>query len=174
MGETRLHSCVWVAVVVAVLSLCAGASAWASPAGVGDPLPTLSLPDALTGAPVDVPATLQGSPGALAFMQTSCAACRKELTILKDLQLRHPALKVVAVSVDAGPAERVVRYREHFAFEFLFLHDPDFKAPELFGFSFTPALVLVGKDGKIVQLRGGFRPGDDADLEKAVAALMLK
>lgn len=174
MEERRLRSLLRGALLAAVLSVCAGSTVWAAPAAVGDPLPKVSLPDAVTGAPVDVAIAFQGAPGALVFMQTSCAACRKELTLLKDLQLKYPALKIAAVSVDAGSAERVVRYREHFAFEFPFLHDPEFKVPELFGFAFTPALVLVGKDGKIAQLRGGFKPGDDAALEKAVAELVTR
>jgi hypothetical protein len=45
------------------------------------------------------------------------------------------------------------------------------KTPELFGFSFTPGLILVGKDGNIAQLKGGYRPGDEVDIEVKIRAL---
>ncbi|MHB8764746.1 MAG: peroxiredoxin family protein, partial [Deferrisomatales bacterium] len=94
-----------------------------------------------------------------------------ELQALQELAPRFPQLEVVVVSVDSGSPARVKRYKEHFGFNFAFLHDPEFKTPELFGFSFTPALVLVGRDGKIAVLKGGYRPGDEAEIEAKVAAL---
>lgn len=152
---------------------CLGAEpTWA--AAEGDPLPALTLPDAATEKPVDLGAFFQGSVGAISYMQTSCAACRQELLALKDLRGKYPELKVVAISVDSGNPARVARYREHFGFDFPFVHDPDFKTPELFGFSFTPALVLVAKDGTIGLLKGGYRPGDEVELEKKVLELTGK
>ena len=133
-----------------------------------------TLPDAATEKPVDLGAVLQGSVGAISYMQTSCAACRQELLALKDLRGKYPELKVVAISVDSGNPARVARYREHFGFDFPFVHDPDFKTPELFGFSFTPALVLVAKDGTIGLLKGGYRPGDEVELERKILELTGK
>lgn len=156
------------AFALAVFVSAAG-GAWA--AGVGDALPEISLVDVTKDSAVDLAGLVAGSPGAIAYMQTSCAACRKELMALKELEEKYPDLKVVAISVDAGNPARVARYREHFAFSFPFLHDPDFRTPELFGFSFTPALVMVDRDGKIAMLKGGFRPGDEAEIEKQVLKL---
>lgn len=159
----------WLCAVFACLMLAwAGASLGAE----GDTFPPMTLPDSGSEQPVDVVAALKGAVGALTYMQTSCAACRKELMALKDLQDKYPEFKVVAVSVDSGNPARVARYKEHFGFEFPFLHDPDFKTPELFGFSFTPALVLVGKDGKIAMLKGGYRPGDEVEIEQKILALL--
>lgn len=155
----------------------AALAAWGLPlpataaGAVGDPLPELKLLNVASNATDDVAALVQGGVGAVSYMQTSCAACRKELMALKDLQAKYPELKVVAISVDSGNPARVKRYQEHFGFEFAFLHDPDFKTPELFGFSFTPALVLVGKDGKIALLKGGFRPGDEVELDQKILQL---
>jgi peroxiredoxin len=143
-------------------------------AAEGDRLPAITLPDAATEKPVDLGAVFQGSVGAISYMQTSCAACRQELLALKDLRGKYPELKVVAISVDSGNPARVARYREHFGFDFPFVHDPDFKTPELFGFSFTPALVLVAKDGTIGLLKGGYRPGDEVELEKKILELTGK
>ena len=134
--------------------------------------PALTLPDVTMGRDLDVKKLFSGSVGALVFMQTSCAACRKELNAFSEMLKKHPALKVVAVSVDSGGGNRVDRYREGYGFTFPFVHDPEFKSPEIFGFSFTPALVLVGKDGKIAQLKGGFRPGDETALESKIAEMV--
>ncbi|MDF1553173.1 MAG: TlpA disulfide reductase family protein [Deferrisomatales bacterium] len=140
-------------------------------AGEGDPMPEMKLMDVSTDTEVVVAEALSGSVGAIAYMQTSCAACRKELIALKEISAKYPSLKIIAVSVDSGNPARVKRYKDHFGFEFSFLHDPGFQTPELFGFSFTPALVLVDKTGKIAHLKGGYRPGDEVDLEQKILAL---
>ena len=142
---------------------------WA--AGEGDPVPEMTLVDVSTGAEVVVAEAISGSVGAVVYMQTSCAACRKELIALKELSAKYPDRKIVAISVDSGNPARVKRYKDHFGFEFPFLHDPGFQTPDLFGFSFTPALVLVDKTGKIAQLKGGYRPGDEVALEEKILAL---
>lgn len=169
--DGRIHARLLGALATIGLACAAGG---ALAAGVGDPLPEVSLVDVSNDAPVVLGSLLAGSPGAVAYMQTSCAACRKELMALKELGEKYPDFKVVAISVDAGNSARVARYREHFAFPFPFLHDPDFKTPEVFGFSFTPALVMVGRDGTIAMLKGGFRPGDEAEIEKKLQELQAK
>lgn len=141
-------------------------------AGEGDPMPAMKLLDVSTGADMAVSEHLAGSVGAIVYMQTSCAACRKELIALKEISAKYPGLKIIAISVDSGNPARVKRYQDHFGFDFPFLHDPDFATPELFEFSFTPALVLVDKAGKIAQLKGGYRPGDEVALEEKIAALL--
>ncbi|GAB4262952.1 MAG: hypothetical protein Kow0092_13530 [Deferrisomatales bacterium] len=120
---------------------------------------------------MDLKEAFHDAVGAVVFMQTSCAACRKELLAIKDLQARYPRFKVVVVSVDAGSPSRVERYKDHFGFPFPFVHDPEFTVPEQFGFSFTPATVLVDKTGRIARLKGGYRPGDEAALEQQILEL---
>jgi peroxiredoxin len=169
-GLSRLAAFFLASLPVAALLAGSAGPAFAA-AAAGDPLPSISLSDTATGQPVEVGTLMKGSVGALVYMQTSCAACRKELMALKDLQAKYPKLKVVVVAVDSGAPERVVNYREHFGLDFPFLHDPEFKTPDLFGFSFTPGLVLVGKDGKVAQIKGGYRPGDEVDMEAKIVAL---
>jgi len=168
MYRGQRHSAVLaLAATVALLFVASSGLA----AGEGDALPDLRLANVSNDQVEDVAAVFAGSVGAISYMQTSCAACRKELMALKDLQAKYPSLKIAAISVDSGNPARVKRYQEHFDFEFPFFHDPDFKTPDLFGFSFTPALVLVGRDGKIALLKGGYRPGDEVELEQKILAL---
>jgi peroxiredoxin len=140
-------------------------------AAEGEPLPKIELADVRSGGMTQLTETLAGSVGAVIFMQTSCAACRKELIAFKEISGRHPDLKVAVISVDTGPASRVDRYRDSNDFPFPFYHDPDFKTPGLFNFAFTPALVLVDKAGMIALLKGGFRPGEEVELEKKIEKL---
>ncbi len=157
---------------LACVALVLSAGVGTAGVAVGDPVPDLTLADAATGRPVRVADEIGGRVGAIAYMQTSCAACRKELLALKELQARYPELRIVAISVDSGNPARVKRYREHFGFPFPFLHDPEFKTPDLFGFSFTPALVVVDKAGKVALLKGGYRPGDEVSIEALVVRLL--
>ena len=57
---------------------------------------------------------------------------------------------------------------------FPFLQDSKFETPGLFDFAYTPALVLVDKEGKIAKLKGGYRPGDESELEKTISGLLGK
>lgn len=165
----RSGFCVALALWCVLLSAGGGALATVAP---GDPLPSFSLPDVATGNVVEVKGLFEGHVGALVFMQTSCAACRAELMALSGLARKYPELRVVAVSVDSGGANRVARYREGYAFSFPFVHDPAYTAPGYFGFSFTPALVLVNRQGSVALLKGGYNPADEALLEKDIAELL--
>lgn len=75
-----------------------------------DPAPALVLPDAETGRPWSLQATLDpgraSCPGAvlLAFLALDCAPCQESLPLLRQLELDHPELAVVAVLAD-GEAE---------------------------------------------------------------------
>jgi peroxiredoxin len=160
----------WTIPVALILACIPGAALGAS--AEGESLPELELVDVESGEKKQAAALLRGSVGAIVYMQTSCAACRKELMALKEIQVEFPELKVVVISVDSGNPARVKRYMEHFEFTFPFLHDPEFKTPELFGFSFTPALVLTDKKGQIALLKGGYRPGDEVELERRITALL--
>lgn len=157
--------------LVLAVSFAAAFGPVAYGAAEGEPLPKMELADVRSGSMTELSEFLAGSVGAVIFMQTSCAACKKELIAFKDIAGRHADLKVAVISVDTGPASRVDRYRDSNDFPFPFFHDPGFSTPGLFGFSFTPALVLVEKTGKIALLKGGFRPGDEVELEKKIEKL---
>ncbi len=98
----------------------------------------------------------KGKVTVLIYMQTSCAACRKELEALNNMLAYVPDLNVIAISVDAGSQKRIKKYIDHYKFPFTFLHDPSFTTPELFGFSYTPASVLLDKSAKIIFIKSGW------------------
>jgi peroxiredoxin len=160
----RINSIIlMIAVLLLSVSYC-----FASEAGVGEPAPKVILNDIKTNQASNLSEIGKGKVSVVVYMQTSCAACRKELEAIKSMLSYVPELNVVAISVDAGSPARILKYIEHYQFPFTFLHDPSFTTPELFGFSYTPATVVIGKDGKIVYLKGGYRRGDEKRLLEVV------
>jgi peroxiredoxin len=141
---------------------------------VGDAAPKVILNDIKTNQPANLGELSKGKVTAVVYMQTSCAACRKELEALKTMLEYVPELNIIAVSVDAGSPARILKYIEHYQFPFTFLHDPSFTTPELFGFSYTPASVVLGKDGKIIFLKGGYRRGDEKKILEVVQEAVKK
>ena len=135
---------------------------------IGDPAPKVILNNVKTNQASNLSEISAGKVTVVVYMQTSCAACRKELETIKDMLTYVPELNIVAISVDAGSTARILKYVEHYQFPFTFLHDPSFTTPELFGFSYTPATVVIGKDGKILHLKGGYRRGDEKRLLEIV------
>ena len=159
--------------IVALITLTVSISL-AGEAAVGDPCPKIMLNDVKTNQASSLNEISKGKVTVIVYMQTSCAACRKELESIKNMMQYVPELVVVAISVDAGSPARILKYIEHYQFPFEFLHDPSFTTPELFGFSYTPATVIVGKDGKILQLKGGYRRGDEKKLLEIIQEAVKK
>ena len=154
--------------LLVVLAFTVSASYAQEEASVGDVAPKIILNNIKTNQATNVNDISKGKVTVIVYMQTSCAACRKELDAMKSLLDFVPELNIIAISVDAGSSARILKYVEHYQFPFTFLHDPSFTTPELFGFSYTPATVVLGKDGKIISLKGGYRRGDEKKILEMV------
>ena len=157
-----------------LISVCSAFAAEGEAAKVGEDVPKVILNDVKTNQAVTLNEISKDKVTIVVYMQTSCAACRKELEEIKNMVTYVPELNVIAISVDAGSPARIVKYIEHYQFPFTFLHDPSFKTPELFGFSYTPATVVIGKNGKILDLKGGYRRGDEKKILEVVQEAVKK
>ena len=139
---------------------------------VGDEITNFALPDGITGAKVSYNTDIKGKSKVfiLSFMTTTCMACKKEMTLLSSLANEYSAdLKVYAISVDFNGEKTVPEYDKAYGFKVArYMLDPDFKVPHLFGFSFTPSLVVATGDGKIVYMKGGFVDDDTDEVSEAV------
>jgi peroxiredoxin len=107
--------------------------------------------------------SLKGKKVVFVFTQSACSACRGEIVLLNDLAKEAKNVLFMPVSVDMGGAKVLERYKKDYKIGFDFLLDPEFKFPRRFGFSYTPSTVLIGSDGKIVGLIGGY---DDEAIKK--------
>jgi peroxiredoxin len=138
----------------------------AGPAKVGDAVPDFTLKDALSGEDVNFGKDIKGGKKitALIFMNTGCSACLAEIREINDFITEEKDggnINAYAIAVDARGEAVVKGYNERYQFKVNYLLDPDFTLPPVFGFSYTPALVVIDKDGKIVATQGGYNPARD-------------
>jgi thiol-disulfide isomerase/thioredoxin len=153
------------AAAVATAAEPAPAAAPVKPLGVGDKISNLSL-TGLDGKNAEV--AVDKGLVAIVFFNTSCSACKAEMALLNAMSKQNKALKVIAVSVDAQGAKTTKLFVESSNYDkFAFYIDPEYKSPERFGFSFSPALVVV-KDGSITMKHPGFMNQDEEMLGKAL------
>ena len=137
------------------------------------PAPSVQLND-VEGHPFQL-GDLRGKVVLLNFWATYCVPCLTELEAYRGLQQRRGAegLQIVAVSVDAP--QTVARARSFAtarAFPFPMILDPEQEAYRLYDVSVMPTTLLIDREGQIVFRKEGFQPGDEADLERRVEALL--
>ncbi|MFC1855992.1 peroxiredoxin family protein [Thermodesulfobacteriota bacterium] len=122
---------------------------------VDEPCPKISLENVKTNEMTDLNEMIKGKVTVIIFTQTSCGACKNYLQAFVKMRASVPELFIVAINVDVGNRPRIIKYIDYYNFTFPFLHDPEFSTPKLFGFSYTPGIVIIGKNGKVVYLRRG-------------------
>lgn len=102
-------------------------------------------------------ASLAGKNYALVFVNASCSACRGELTELAQRQFGDD-LTVLIASVDIKPDKVAGVYKDTYKLPYNVLDDSKMELSAKFDFAFTPATVIVGKDGKLIARFLGFSP----------------
>lgn len=132
------------------------------PIGVGQPVPEFSLPG-LDGQPVSFVRDIRGKAPltVLLFMTTACSACFDELKEIHEFASKHPGkVDAWAVAVDLRGAQTVGPYQQSNRFRVRYLLDPKFSLPRVFGFHYTPSLVVVDAGGVILDKKGGYAPNE--------------
>ena len=130
---------------------------------VGDVVPEFSLTDPISGKKVSFEKDIKGKTTAIVFMNTGCSACLAELMEMNDLKKEvKDKLQIYAIAVDKRGEAVVKAYAEQYQFDVNYLTDPNFTMPPVYGFSYTPAMILVDKAGKVSHSSGGYMPGADA------------
>lgn len=130
--------------------------------GVGQPVPEFSLPG-LDGQPVSFVRDIRGKAPltVLLFMTTACSACLDELKEINEFASKHPGkVDLWAVAVDLRGAQTVGPYQQSNRFRVKYLLDPKFSLPRVFGFNYTPSLVVVDAGGVILHKKGGYAPNE--------------
>ena len=134
----------------------------------GDKVEEFSLVNGLTKKKMSFHHDIMGKSKvtAIIFANTSCGACRKEISTLSSLSSQRPDFTTYAILVDMQGGEMIEEFHKRFNFNVTYLLDPDFTLPPTYGFYFTPSLILVDKDGKIIFKKGGYDIKKD---EKAIS-----
>jgi len=130
--------------------------------GVGQPVPEFSLPG-LDGQPVSFVRDIRGKAPltVLLFMTTACSACLDELKEIHEFASKHPGkIEPWAVAVDLRGAQTVGPYQQSNRFRVKYLLDPKFSLPRVFGFHYTPSLVVMDAGGVILHKKGGYAPNE--------------
>lgn len=138
---------------------------------VGDIAPDFTLPNLATDKMESLRDYL-GKPVILFFIQSACYSCLQEAKALKKLKEKYPQINVIAVGVDLLGKPMLVSWAAHNNIDYPVLLDPIFSVPEKYGFYFTPASVIIDKDGKIALLHSGFKSKDIELFEAKIKELL--
>jgi len=153
------------ALLSCALSGAAG-TAWAAEPVAGD------VPPDVVGMNIDrVPVKLSqyaGKAVVISFWATWCPYCLKELPVLSAIQKAGKGnVHVIAINTEDRDvfrrASRVLR-----ELEIELAYDPDKQAQKAYGVSGIPHMVIIGRDGRIVNVYRGY---DESSLEDIAAAL---
>lgn len=140
---------------IALAACLATAAVAASKLGPGDTLPPQLGFDLKGDATESAP--FAGKVVIVAFWATWCTPCRWELTMLEGLQkvAGKEQLQVVAINTeDRGTFIRAARALK--VASILITHDFGETASDAFGVRGLPHSVIVGRDGKIINVHVGY------------------
>lgn len=110
---------------------------------------------------------------ALVFMNTACSACMAEARIINGIAGENKDLAVYAILVDARGEQAVAAYKERNPIPNVkFLIDKEFTIPPVYGYTYTPALVVADKSGVIIESKGGFLASQGEEFAKSFKSLL--
>ncbi len=162
------------ALVFAVLMLLSVAGP-AAAIEVGDSAIPFSIFNPSTNSNFEFPAAVKGKPVLLLFFNTTCGACDSEISVTKDyLDQNKDAFKIILVAIDSAKDARAkvdAYVKEKGMTGHTVLLDSKFEIAEKYGFTFTPAAVGIGKNGKAVLVLKGFSRRESGGYSQKLDAL---
>ena len=147
---------------ILLFAIVSQAPAAESSANVGQPVPEFSLLG-LDGQPVSFLKNIRGKAPltVIFFMTTACSACYEEIREIDEFAAKNPGkVEVWVVAVDLRGAQTVSPYQHANRFRVKYLIDPKFSLPRVFGFNYTPSLVVVDANGVILHKKRGYAPNE--------------
>ncbi|MBC3875554.1 TlpA family protein disulfide reductase [Undibacterium flavidum] len=138
---------------------------------VGQPAPN-ELGRTLDGKVITL-SSYAGKVVVVSFWATWCTYCLKELPILENIQNLggEDRVQVIAVNTEERDVFRKVA-RTLKDLKMMLAYDPDETYAKSFGVKGIPHLVIIGRDGKIIQVYRGYGEssldGIVADLNQAI------
>ena len=119
---------------------------------------------------------LRGRTVYLDFWASWCGPCKQSFPWMGEMQTRYRAqgLSVVAIDVDQRVADGKA-FLDRVKADVEVAFDPQGVTPKAYGVKAMPTSLLIGPDGKVIMVHGGFRMEDRAELEQRIRqALKLK
>jgi cytochrome c biogenesis protein CcmG, thiol:disulfide interchange protein DsbE len=150
------------------LSAAMVSSAWALEPGQA--APSLELSGA--GAPVNL-AQLRGKVVFVDFWASWCGPCKQSFPWMNEMQAKYGAkgLQIVGVNLDAKRAD-ADKFLAEVPANFRVAFDAQGDTPKRYQIKGMPSSVLVGPDGRVIQVHTGFRTEERKQLEDAIVAAL--
>lgn len=149
--------------------LLAGLASWA--VEPGQSAPDFQLPGLQRNLNL---ADYRGKVVYLDFWASWCGPCKQSFPWMNEMQTRYgdQGLRVVAINVDqkAGDA-RAFLAQNPARFEVAF--DSTGVTPKNYAIKGMPTSVLIGADGKVISVHGGFRNEQRTELENHIKTALL-
>jgi len=116
---------------------------------IGKAAPQFSLPSS-DGSPVTL-SSLRGKAVLLDFWSTFCGPCKLEMPMLEEVGHEYEGKGAVLLGISVDPTEKSKAWLDKNSRTLRTLTDSDYAASDAFKIHGIPALVLVGRDGKVKQ-----------------------
>lgn len=171
----------WAAVTGVVALLAAGTVLGVKlapqifPVEVGSRAPDFSATDLSTGRTRTI-ADYRGQVVLLNVWATWCAPCRLEMPSMERLhrELGPRGLKVVAISIDEGGAERVREFAAQLDLSFEILHDPSRAIERVYQTTGVPESFVLSREGLIMKKVIGAAEWDSAVNRDLILRLLAR
>ncbi|MFL6626931.1 MAG: TlpA family protein disulfide reductase [Vitreoscilla sp.] len=137
--------------------------------------PGMPAPDiALAGSPA--PVNLQSLKGKVVYVDfwaSWCGPCRQSFPWMNAMQAKYAGkgLQIVGVNLDARRSDADTFLAEVPA-NFSVAFDAQGETPKRYAIKGMPTSVLIGPDGRVIQMHSGFRQEDRRALEDAIAGAL--
>jgi peroxiredoxin len=128
----------------------------------------------LDGKKIQLKNILAKGPVLLDFWALWCVPCLKEMPELQKIFTAYHkrGLTIIAVNEDAASGQSQVRpFIKQKRFDFLVVLDEDKDLWNQFNVTALPTTLLLDRNGAIVYSHAGYKPGDEAELKKAIDKL---
>lgn len=159
---------------LAAATLALSLSAAVAPAcaiEAGQAAPAFSLPK-LGGGALAL-GELKGQVVYLDFWASWCGPCRQSFPWMNEMQAKYGAkgLKVVGVNLDAKTAD-AEKFLSQVPAQFAVAFDAKGETPGKYAIQGMPTSMLIGADGRVLQVHSGFRADERKDLEAAIESAL--